>query len=370
MDSTRYNVSLLQNASTNNETFMSLSTSAQVERGFKLFFVIVVALANTVGNSGICLVAFRDPHLRVIARNYVVASLALSDLLAVQIMIFRALTYYNIGREPFVCSLMGRIFGCLLYVSTLHLFILSIDRYIAIFYPLRYRFLVTPRRIVIVLLTIWIVPVLSIHIIPAAIKELHGYPTFYGCIEEGFIEASDENNRFHLCFNVALLFFFPLFAMMVAYYRISKVAWYQSNRVGVAVVSVVPVANIRLPRSRERKWAKTLAIVIGAFLCCYLPIVVASLVYTFAGGKANNALEKTLEVLILLTFLNTVLNPVIYSLRSHEYRRALKKMCGRCFEDSNNNGLSHINFIPKDLESQTVSTLVNTQSLRKDSISY
>lgn len=237
---------------------MSLSTSAQVERAFKLVFVVIVALANITGNSGICLVAFRDAHLRVIARNYVVASLALSDLLNVQIMIYRALTYYDIGRDPGVCNIMGRIFASLLYVSTLHLFALSMDRYIAIFYPLRYRFLVTSKRIVTILLTIWIVPVLSIHIVIAANAGLKGYSTFYGCIEDGFIEASDKKNRLHMCFNVTLFFFLPLLVMMAAYYRISKVAWYQSNRVSVAVVSVVPITNSRLPRARERKWAKTL----------------------------------------------------------------------------------------------------------------
>ena len=260
MDLTPYNTSLLQNATKNNfnETSMSLSTSVQVERAFKLVFVVIVALANITGNSGICLVAFRDADLRVIARNYVVASLALSDLLNVQIMIYRALTYYNIGRDPGICNIMGRIFASLLYVSTLHLFALSMDRYIAIFYPLRYRFLVTSKRIVIILLTIWIVPVLSIHIVTAATAGLKGYSTFYGCIEDGFIEASDKKNRLHMCFNVTLFFFLPLLVMMAAYYRISKVAWYQSNRVSVAVVSVVPITNRRIPRARERKWAKTL----------------------------------------------------------------------------------------------------------------
>lgn len=58
------------------------------------------------------------------------------------------------------------------------------------------------------------------------IKEFYGYLMFYGCIEEGFIEVSDEDNCFYLFFNVVLFFFFLLFVMMVVYYRISKVVWY------------------------------------------------------------------------------------------------------------------------------------------------
>lgn len=369
MDSLCYNISLYGNATGGNETSTYLSSSFQVQRAFKVFFLVLIALANIIGNSSICVVAFKDRHLRVTVRNYVVASLALSDLLAIQIMVFQGLTYYNIGKEPFFCDLIGRMFGCLLYISNLHLFTLSMDRYIAIFYPLRYRFLVTPKRTAVILLTIWTVPVFSVHILPAVISGLRGFSSFYGCTEQGFIEVNDRTNQLHMCMNVAVLFFLPLLVMMVAYYRISKIAWYQANRVGVAIQSVVRVFGGRLPRARERKWAKTLAIVIGAFLCCYLPMVVASLVYMYSGGTTNYTLTKTLEILMFLTYLNTVLNPLIYSLRSHEYRRAFNKICGRCFKDldSNNNRWSRANYVTQELESQTVSTL-NT-SLRKDSIS-
>lgn len=258
MDSLCYNISLYGNATGGNETSTHLSSSFQVQRAFKVFFLVLIALANIIGNSSICVVAFKDRHLRVTVRNYVVASLALSDLLAIQIMVFQGLTYYNIGKEPFFCDLIGRMFGCLLYISNLHLFTLSMDRYIAIFYPLRYRFLVTPKRTAVILLTIWTVPVFSVHILPAVISGLRGFSSFYGCTEQGLIEVNDRTNQLHMCMNVAVLFFFPLLVMMVAYYRISKIAWYQANRVGVAIQSVVRVFGGRLPRARERKWAKTL----------------------------------------------------------------------------------------------------------------
>lgn len=212
-----------------------------------------------MGNSSICLVVLKDRQLRATVRNYAVASLALSDLLSVQIMIFQVLTYFNIGKDPFTCNLMGRLFGCLLYTSILHLFTLSLDRYVAIFYPLRYRFMVTPRRTAVILLLIWTIPVFSIHVLPAVVVDLHGYPSFYGCMDEVLIEITDKKNHIHMGFNVTFLFFLPLLVMMWAYCRISKVAWYQANRVGVAVISTVRLPQGgRLPRARDRKWAKTL----------------------------------------------------------------------------------------------------------------
>ena len=257
MDSLPTNVSLLLNDTTDLST--NLTSSAKVERVFKTLFLVLIAVANIMGNLSIFLIVLKDRQLRVTVRNYAVASLALADLLSVQIMVFQVLTYFDIGKGLYMCSLMGRIFGCLLYISILHLFTLSLDRYVAIFYPLRYRFMVTPRRTAVILLSIWIIPVLSIHFLPAVMADLRGYASFYGCMDEGLIEITDKKNHIHMGINVTFLFILPLVVMMWAYCRISKVAWYQANRVGVALITAVRVPHGgRLPRARDRKWAKTL----------------------------------------------------------------------------------------------------------------
>lgn len=348
-----------QNVTT--ESSNMLTSSGLTATIFKTVFLVLIAVMNILGNTSICFIVLKDRQLRASARNYAVASLALSDLLSVQIMTFQILTYFNVGKNPIMCTLMGRIFGCLLYISILHLFTLSLDRYIAIFYPLRYRFMVTPTRTAVILLTIWIIPVFSILIFPAALVDLRGYASFYGCMDQGSIEKIDKKDRFHMSVNVIFLFFLPLLVMMWAYCRISKVAWYQANRVGVAVISAVRVPHVcGLPRTRDRKWAKTLAIVIGAFLGCYLPIVVASLVHIFAGQTTGCSLARTLEILLFLTFSNTVLNPLIYSLRNNEYRRAFQKTFRRCHRESNNNQGLRLSYVKQDLESLTVSSHVTS----------
>lgn len=102
------------------------------------------------------------------------------------------------------------------------------------------------------------------------------------------------------------------------------------------------------------------AIVIGAFLGCYLPIVVASLVHMYAGETPSCSLGQTLEILLFLTFSNTVLNPLIYSLRNHEYRRAFKKIFKRCRWESDNSQRLRLNYVKQDLESLTVSSHVTS----------
>ena len=99
---------------------------------------------------------------------------------------------------------------------------------------------------------------------------------------------------------------------------------------------------------------------IGAFLGCYLPIVVASLVHIYSEETSIPSLGKVLEILLFLTFLNTVLNPMIYSLRNNDYRKAFKRIFGKGSRESNNDRRVRLNYVTQELESLTVSSLVTS----------
>ena len=102
------------------------------------------------------------------------------------------------------------------------------------------------------------------------------------------------------------------------------------------------------------------AIVIGAFLSCYLPIVVASLVHIYSGETSFPSLGKALEILLFLTFLNTVLNPMIYSLRNNDYRKAFKRIFRTHTRESTGDRRLRVNCVTQELESLTVSSLVTS----------
>ena len=99
---------------------------------------------------------------------------------------------------------------------------------------------------------------------------------------------------------------------------------------------------------------------IGAFLGCYLPIVVASLVHIYSKETSFPSLGKALEILLFLTFLNTVLNPMIYSLRNNDYRKAFKRIFGTHPQESSSDPRLRPNRVIQELESLTVSSLVTS----------
>lgn len=76
---------------------------------------------------------------------------------------------------------------------------------------------------------------------------------------------------------------------------------------------------------RERKAAKTLAIITGAFVVCWLPFFVQALVLPICGDYCYlpQVVQQTFQ---WLGYINSLINPIIYTIFSLEFRNAFKKL--------------------------------------------
>ncbi|CAG7815637.1 unnamed protein product, partial [Allacma fusca] len=76
---------------------------------------------------------------------------------------------------------------------------------------------------------------------------------------------------------------------------------------------------------RERKAAKTLAIITGAFIVCWLPFFVLALIQPFCSPDCLWG-DVVTSIFAWLGYFNSTLNPILYTIFSPDFRRAFKKL--------------------------------------------
>uniref|UniRef100_A0A182RDN1 G_PROTEIN_RECEP_F1_2 domain-containing protein n=1 Tax=Anopheles funestus TaxID=62324 RepID=A0A182RDN1_ANOFN len=79
-----------------------------------------------------------------------------------------------------------------------------------------------------------------------------------------------------------------------------------------------------LEAKRERKAAKTLAIITGAFVVCWLPFFLTALLLPLCESCSIN--DTVASLFLWLGYFNSTLNPVIYTIFSPEFRQAFKRI--------------------------------------------
>lgn len=79
-----------------------------------------------------------------------------------------------------------------------------------------------------------------------------------------------------------------------------------------------------LEAKRERKAAKTLAIITGAFVVCWLPFFLMALLLPLCESCSIN--DTVASLFLWLGYFNSTLNPVIYTIFSPEFRQAFKRI--------------------------------------------
>ncbi|KAH9524614.1 hypothetical protein Btru_027347 [Bulinus truncatus] len=75
--------------------------------------------------------------------------------------------------------------------------------------------------------------------------------------------------------------------------------------------------------NREKKAAKTLAIIVGAFILCWMPFFTIYLVGAFCDGCIS---PLVFSIAFWLGYCNSAMNPCVYALFSRDFRFAFKKL--------------------------------------------
>lgn len=80
----------------------------------------------------------------------------------------------------------------------------------------------------------------------------------------------------------------------------------------------------RISLSKERRAARTLGIIMGVFVVCWLPFFLMYVILPFCSTCCPS--EKLIDFITWLGYINSALNPIIYTIFNLDFRRAFKKL--------------------------------------------
>lgn len=344
------------------------------DRALLVSLLMLFSMATVFGNTLVILAVIRERYLHT-ATNYFVTSLAVADcLVGLVVMPFSAL--YEVLEHTWFfgtdwCDIWRSLDVLFSTASILNLCVISLDRYWAITDPFTYPMKMSRRRAALMVAAVWVCS--SAISFPAI--------AWWRAVRTEAVPAYKcpfTEHLGYLIFSSTISFYLPLFVMVFTYYRIYRAAVVQTRSLKLGTKQVLlgsgeleltlrihrggtmhgssgdarhlyssedepltALANNGLARmastrmghnknfslsrklakfAKEKKAAKTLGIVMGVFIVCWLPFFVVNLLSGFCLQCIWHE-ELVSAVVTWLGWINSSMNPVIYACWSRDFRR-------------------------------------------------
>ncbi|KAM9338412.1 adenosine A2a receptor b [Symphorus nematophorus] len=299
---------------------------------------LVIAFLAVAGNILVCWAVCLNSNLQSIT-NFFVVSLAVADIAVGLLAIPFAITI-SIG---FCANFFGCLFiACFVLILTqssiFSLLAIALDRYIAIKNPLRYNSLVTGPRAKGIIALCWVLSV-GIGLTPMLgwnrgwnstatnTSSSHCPEGLTECLFEGVVTMD-----YMVYFNFFGCVLVPLLFMLVIYVHIFMAARRQLRLMGLKVAHMPAPGEItsssgtsRSTLQKEVHAAKSLAIIVGLFALCWLPLHIINC-FHYLCSDCERLHIWVMNIAIILSHANSVVNPFIYAYRIREFRQTFRRI--------------------------------------------
>lgn len=262
---------------------------------------ISVGFLGTLGNLLVCAAVATNPRLRRTS-NYLLASLAIADLIVTMVCepIFVAILSKIIFFQDCAAALQTpyKILSTLSSsASVTHMAVISVDRFIAVVFPLRHENIMRKYGLKIMLIVAWFFPI--------------SFPILGEVLPDSFPKAFLATGTFGLSYTIIVVSYLLI---VVFLFKIKK------KRSQLQARRSSEDNNSRV----EIRVACTLAIVIGIFSVCWFPLMIL----LFATGNSivtrNGPAHFWIRTLALS---NSAMNFLIYTARIREFHGAYTGVC-------------------------------------------
>nr|6KO5_A Chain A, Chimera of Soluble cytochrome b562 and Growth hormone secretagogue receptor type 1 [synthetic construct] len=289
---------------------------------------VALFVVGIAGNLLTMLVVSRFRELRTTTNLYL-SSMAFSDLLIFLCMpldLVRLWQYRPWNFGDLLCKLFQFVSESCTYAKVLTITALSVERYFAICFPLRAKVVVTKGRVKLVIFVIWAVAFCSAGPIFVLVGVEHEQGTDpWDTNECRPTEFAVRSGLLTVMVWVSSIFFFlPVFCLTVLYSLIGRKLW--RRRRGDAVVG----ASLR--DQNHKQTVKMLAVVVFAFILCWLPFHVGRYLFSKSFEPGSLEIAQISQycnlVSFVLFYLSAAINPILYNIMSKKYRVAVFRLLG------------------------------------------
>ena len=353
-----HNTSLDTTTSVDEVSEEPYNTVEKILIGLILSLIIVFAIA---GNILVIVAILTDRNLRKTS-NYFIVSLAVADTLVASLVMTFAVANDILGYWIFgevFCNIWMSFDVMCSTASILNLCAISMDRYIHIRSPLHYERRMTERRTLGALASLWVlsalISFLPIHLgwhrteeeedVLTANPSSISTPTLL--TPPPTLSPSDRYscmlalNPLYAVISSAVSFYAPCVVMVFIYvklYQYARMHVKSIKRTWATGSSMAPVSPSGQPlearqgqyKLQDHKAAVTLGVIMGTFLFCWVPFFTINII----GAFCSHCIPPIVfAIFTWLGYLNSTMNPVIYSIFNVEFREAFKRVLSinRCW---------------------------------------
>ena len=293
---------------------------------------VLLTIATIFGNS-LVIRAFHKFSSLQSASNAILVSLSVADILMAVSFILNIANIIVGKTSPVLCSFASTVSLTFNAIIILHLSLISMERFIAIKFALRYHTIVTNRRATIASVVVWFWGIAVALIFPKVLKTdgREAFKEFLQalspCFDPGFdrhhepFSLQSASARLYLFFLVVSLLVVPIVIIVTSYSYIFKVAWKQRRQ-----IREEDNLHGELNMKREIKGARTAAIVVGVCLVSFIPLLV---VLCLRFLTSSTIAAHKIHAVYLVASLNAIWNPLIYCWRNGNFRNSFKRLL-RC----------------------------------------